>query len=160
MSDFKNCPDVRLAATEDMDELMRLAELAHEENEHWQQGYSPEKVYITFSKHFTKGGVLIAVIGDKGEELKAVLVMCVDQPWYSRDWRLLELALFVSPEHRRSTYAKQLMEFSKQASKGLQLDLTIGVFSSKNLERKQRLYNRQFGQYQSGTFYNVPFSGA
>lgn len=143
-----------------MPELMRLAQLAHEENEHWQQSYNPRKVAHVFSRHFNKQGVLVAVVGEKGHELKGTLVMTVDQPWYSDDWRLLELALFVSPEHRKSTYAKQFLTFSKQASEGLKLDLTIGVFSGEQLERKERLYRRQFGPHQAGTFYHYIPTGA
>lgn len=158
MSSFSECPDVRFAIYEDLTELMRLAELAHEENEHWQKGFNRQKVYDTFARLIPRQTGLLAVIGDKGQELKGTLVMTLDRPWYSDDLRLLELALFVDPEHRRSTYAKQLMIFSKKASDNLQLDLTIGVFTNKQLERKERLYDRQYRP--AGKFYHYVPTGA
>jgi GNAT superfamily N-acetyltransferase len=142
MADFTNCPDVRLATPEDLNELMRLTQMACEEDA--QHSYNPQKVYEKLLLHFNKQGGVVAVIGAKGQELKGYLLMVVDQIWYSDEWQLLELSLFVAPDHRRSTYAKQLMAFSKQASDGLQLDLTIGVLSSSRTEAKMRLYDRQF----------------
>jgi GNAT superfamily N-acetyltransferase len=70
----------------------------------------------------------------------------IDPIWYSDDWQLLELSLFVHPDHRKTTFAKQLMQFMKAASEGLKLDLTIGVFSNSRTEAKIRLYQRQFPQ--------------
>jgi hypothetical protein len=70
--------------------------------------------------------------------------MIVDEIWYSPDYQLLELSLFVAPDHRKSTLAKQLMAFSKAASEGLKLDLTIGVLSNDRTAAKVRLYQRQF----------------
>jgi len=74
--------------------------------------------------------------------------MVLDEIWYAKPgtMQLLELSLFVHPDYRRSERAKQLMQFSKQASEGLSLDLTIGVFSNSRTEAKIRLYQRQFRQ--------------
>ena len=50
----------------------------------------------------------------------------------------------VHPDHRKSDKAKQLMQFSKTASEGLSLDLTISVLSTDRTAAKVRLYQRQF----------------
>ena len=142
MTDFTDCPDVRLAVLEDLPELMRVTRLACEED--GQHSYDARKVLEMMRLHFEKRGGVIAVVGDKGGELKAYLLMVVSPVWYSQEFQLQELSLFVTPEHRRSTYAKQLMAFSKQTSEALKLDLTIGVLSTSRTAAKVRLYQRQF----------------
>lgn len=143
MADFKNCADVRLAEIEDAPELMNLMRTACEED--GQHPIADDKVFAMIRRYFDKAGALIAVIGEVGHPV-AYLVMVIDQIWYSTDYQLLELSLFVHPDHRKSNYAKQLMAFSKQASKGLDLDLTIGVLSNERTAAKVRLYQRQFNQ--------------
>lgn len=142
MSDFSECPDIRLAEIEDLPSLMDLTKLAAEEDA--QHPYDPDKVFNVIRRHYDKTGGLVAVAGPKGEPIKGYLIMIVDEIWYSPDFQLLELSLFVDPQHRKSTLAKQLMAFSKEASEGLRLDLTIGVLSNERTEPKVRLYKRQF----------------
>lgn len=142
--EFTKCPDVRLAELDDLPNLMSITRLACEED--GQHSYDPEKVLNMLRRYFDKAGGLVAVIGEKSEELKGYLIMIIDEVWYSKETQLLELSLFVHPDHRKSTYARQLMEFSKQASNGLKMDLTIGVMSTSRTEAKVRLYQRQFPQ--------------
>lgn len=142
--EFTDCPDVRLADVSDIEELMRITQLACEED--GQHSYDPEKVFDVLRTHFEKRGGVIGVIGEKGQELKGYIIMLVQDIWYSRDFHVQELSLFVTPEHRRSNYAKQLMAFSKQTSKALNINLTIGVLSNHRTAAKVRLYQRQFPQ--------------
>jgi len=142
MISFDDCPDIRLAEVEDIPSLMALTQLAAAEDA--QHPYDPEKVFNVVRRHYEKTGGLIAVAGPKGEPIRGYLIMIVDEIWYSPDYQLLELSLFVSPEYRKSTLAKQLMAFSKAASEGLKLDLTIGVLSNERTAAKVRLYQRQF----------------
>ena len=142
--DFDECPDIRLAEPEDLPSLMALTRLAAEEDA--QHPYDAEKVFNVVRRHYDKTGGLVAVAGPRGEPVRGYLIMIIDEIWYSPDYQLLELSLFVSPEHRKSTFAKQLMAFSKKASEGLQLDLTIGVLSNERTAAKVRLYQRQFAQ--------------
>jgi GNAT superfamily N-acetyltransferase len=94
--------------------------------------------------HYGKRGGMIGVVGDKAAELKAYILLVTTQVWFSEDWHLQELSLFVAPPHRKSTYARQLMAFSKRVAESLDLDLTIGVLSNARTEAKCRLYQRQF----------------
>jgi len=142
MISFDDCPDIRLAEVEDIPSLMALTQLAAEEDA--QHPYDPEKVFNVVRRHYEKTGGLIAVAGPKGRPIQGYLIMIVDEIWYSPDYQLLELSLFVDPEYRKSTLAKQLMAFSKAASEGLKLDLTIGVLSNERTAAKIRLYQRQF----------------
>jgi GNAT superfamily N-acetyltransferase len=145
---FKECPDVRLSTEEDISVLMQLMRSAWEEIGEYP--ISEEKVYSQVMRHYNKQGALIAVIGEVGNPV-AYCLSALDSPWYSDDIRLVELSLYVSDGHRKSDYAKQLMSFMKTASKGLDLDLTIGVFSNERTEPKVRLYKRQFKQ--AGAFF-------
>jgi GNAT superfamily N-acetyltransferase len=103
------------------------------------------KVVHMLMRYYNQQGAMIAVIGDIGEPV-AYCLSVLDELWYTNSWQLLELSLFVHPDYRKSDRAKQLMNFMKQASEGLKLDLTIGVFSNARTEAKIRLYQRQFPQ--------------
>jgi len=140
--ELQKCPDVRWAELDDLPELMRLTKIACDEDA--QHSYDAEKVLGVLRLHFEKRGGVVGVIGDKGKELKAYIIMVINEVWYSRDSHVQELSLFVAPNHRRSNYAKQLMQFSKQTSDVLTLDLTIGVLSNERTAPKVRLYQRQF----------------
>jgi GNAT superfamily N-acetyltransferase len=139
--DFNNCPDVRLAVPEDLPGILELMRVACSEDA--QHPMDEDKVFAMVRRYFDQMGALIAVIGDVGAPT-AYLLMVVDPIWFSQDYQLLELSLFVHPDYRKSDRAKQLMQFSKQASEGLNLDLTIGVLSTERTEAKVRLYQRQF----------------
>lgn len=146
---FSDCPDVRIAALEDAPEIMRLMRLACAEDA--QHPINEEKVAAVVRLHFDKRGGMIGVIGNKGEEIKAYILMVINEVWYSLEHHVQELSLFVAPEHRKSNYAKQLMAFGKRTAEGLNLDLTIGVLSNSRTEAKVRLYQRQFKQ--AGAFF-------
>lgn len=143
MADFSGCPDVRLAAPEDLAGLLALMRVACAEDA--QHEMDEERVSNMLRRYYDKHGAIIAVIGELGKP-EAYLLMVLDEIWYARPgtMQLLELSLFVHPDYRKSDRAKQLMQFSKQASENLALDLTIGVFSNSRTEAKIRLYQRQF----------------
>lgn len=143
MADFSGCPDVRLAAPEDLAGLLDLMRVACSEDA--QHEMDEERVLSMLRRYYDKQGAIIAVIGELGYP-EAYLLMVLDEIWYAKPgtMQLLELSLFVHPEFRKSDRAKQLMQFSKQASENLALDLTIGVFSNSRTEAKIRLYQRQF----------------
>jgi GNAT superfamily N-acetyltransferase len=143
MTDFTECPDVRLATPDDLPVIMELMRVAcHEDAQH---EMDEEKVLRMVMRHYDKHGAMLAVIGEPGEPV-AYCLSILDEIWYAAPgtMQLLELSLFVHPGHRRTNYAKQLMNFMKQASEGLSLDLTIGVFSNERTQAKIRLYQRQF----------------
>lgn len=140
--EFKECPDVRLAVPEDIPDIIRLfREHLIENNE---ADYDREKVLSIIGLHFNKNGGIIGVIGDKGQELHGHICMVIQQNWYNTEYQLHELCLFVAKDYRKSTYAKQLMKFAKNAAEVLGLELRIGVWSSVRTEAKINLYKRQF----------------
>ena len=140
---FEDCPDVRLATPEDFEGVLKLMRNACAEDS--QHSFAEDKVVAMVMRYYNKQGVMIAVIGEVGNPVAYVLSE-ICPVWYSDEWQILELSLYVDPKHRKSTYAKQLMNFMKVSSEGLKLDLTIGVFSNERTEAKIRLYQRQFAQ--------------
>lgn len=145
MADFSGCPDVRLAVPQDLPGLLELMRVACREDA--QHEMDEERVLNMLRRYYEKQGAIIAVIGPEGAP-EAYILMVMDDIWYAKPGtlQLLELSLFVHPDYRKSDRAKQLMQFSKQASEGLSVDLTIGVFSNKRTEAKIRLYQRQYKQ--------------
>ena len=75
-----------------------------------------EKVLRMVMRHYDKHGAMLAVIGEPGDPV-AYCLSILDEIWYAAPgtMQLLELSLFVHPDHRRTNYAKQLMNFMKQA---------------------------------------------
>lgn len=143
MTEFP-CPDVRLAVRDDAANVFNLMSLAHEEaGEH---PMNPQKVIARIWAGVNHQGSLIGVIGDVGAPLRGYVLMCLVDVWYSNDLMLQEFSLFIHPEHRRSDYAKQLMQFSKKCSHELGIELMIGVLSNERVASKIRLYERQFNK--------------
>jgi GNAT superfamily N-acetyltransferase len=144
MISFDDCPDIRLAEEKDIPGLMDLMRLACDEIGRYP--FDDEKVFNMILRYYEKRGAIIAVIGEVGAPIAYVLLV-MDEIWYSyNNWQLLELSLFVHPDHRKSTYAKQLMKFSKQSSEALKIDLSIGVYTNNRTQAKIKLYQRQFTQ--------------
>lgn len=140
--EFKECPDVRLAEPEDIPEIMRLMEAHVAEAD--EGPISKEKAVALLASHFNKNGGIIGVVGDQGEKLHGQIILALQQNWWNDEYKLGEYCLFVDPDSRKSTYAKQLMIFAKKASEVLEVELKIGVWSNTRTEAKISLYKRQF----------------
>jgi hypothetical protein len=135
---------VRTGTPLDIHPVMRSALAACEEN--GLTDPDPEMLLREIWPSLHLDGGIIGVIGDS-DPLEAAILLRVDCMWYSRAKTLLERAIFVHPDHRKSKVgrAKMLCEFAKKASYDLGLPLVIGVLSSQRTEAKSRLYIRQFG---------------
>ena len=129
-----------MADSLDEPQILNLCALMHEENRP-QHPLSWAKVVpmIRLATQHERG--MIGVIGDRGD-LKAAILLVIEPIWYSDDWHLLEYFNFVRPDARKSTYAKDLINYAKSISDALHINLTIGVFSSERTEAKVRLYRR------------------
>lgn len=138
---FSDCPDVRFGVPSDAERIFELMRLAHEEQgEHI---ISPDKVRQRIAASTMRQGSLIGVVGEPESDLYGYVLMTIDPVWYSDDYQLLEMSNFVAPDHRRSTYAKQLIGFAKACADDLGIDLVMGVFSNIRTAAKCRLYRRQ-----------------
>lgn len=140
---------VRAARPCDEDEIMAVCRRLHEENGLLHM--SDDKVRQMLRRAFNKEGGIVGVIGEPGH-IEGAIYLMISTLWYSHTWILEELFNFVLPEHRKSTNAKDLVEFAKRASEEMGLPLIIGVLSNERTEAKVRLYERQLGK-PSGAFF-------
>jgi hypothetical protein len=138
---FDSSPDVRFAVPADEDAMFDLGVLAHAEAA--QHSMDEEKVRAALNAMCHRRSAMAGVIGPEGGPLKGMVLLQLDCIWYSPEFQLLELTNFVHPEHRRSHYAKQLINFAKRCSDNLDIDLMIGVVSNERTKAKVRLYERQ-----------------
>ena len=132
--------DIRMAGPEDEAGVRQLCIMAHAEQAPHALNIDKTMVLMRMALNRQRG--IIGVVGTP-DDVRSMILLVVDPIWYSDEFQLLELMNFVHPDHRRSTYAKQMIEFAKKCSRELGLDLTIGVFSNIRTEAKVRLYERQ-----------------
>lgn len=130
---------VRLATAADEDGIFEMCCMIHQEIGH--SPMSPERVRMHIQSALRQEGGILCVIGEPGD-LKACLYLTMMPIWFSDDWQLVELFNFVHPDHRKSTYARDLIEYAKRCADQLGVILMIGVTTNVRMEAKVRLYQR------------------
>jgi N-acetylglutamate synthase-like GNAT family acetyltransferase len=143
---------IRLATTADMDEIMRLAFMACEDNSFL--NYNPQLLAKEIWPALNQDHGLFPVIGKPGGAIEGFVLLRIGTMWYSNEYCLEEKCLWVHPDHRsaRGGRARKLLEFTKTAADKLQLPLIIGILSDKRSEGKVKLYQRMFGD-PAGAFF-------
>jgi hypothetical protein len=131
--------EVRMAEPADRQPLWSLMTMLHGENGLF--SISPSKVDQMLDRFYNREHALIGAIGEVGEPVGAIYLE-ITQPVYSDDWILCEQFNFVHPDHRRTTYARQLIAYAKKAADELKLPLMVGILSNKRTEAKMRLYDQ------------------
>jgi hypothetical protein len=119
---------------------------------------SSAKVEAMVDKAFNRGGTIIGVVGDG--KIEGMILLNIGQFWYSDDWVLEEIQNFVRPAFRKSTHAKDMINFGKRCSDELGIPLVIGVVSNERTRAKMELYRRQLGEPCGGYFLHRPASAA
>jgi hypothetical protein len=94
------------------------------------------------SKAFDRQGGILAGVGPKGK-LEGLMYLLLSSFWYSTDSQWEELFLYVTPEHRKSRNAVDLLNFAKWCTDQTGFPLVIGILSNSSTERKEALYERQ-----------------
>lgn len=141
-------PDtVRLATEADESALMELLRMDHQEN---------ALVVAPFDEQHTKGFIQAAT------REKDATIGVVDGPagpvgliwlipevwWFSPTWYVAERLTFVHPDHRRSRYGRDLLQFahwfvdSMSAELGYQIFLISSVVGTVDVDRKVALFGR------------------
>lgn len=147
---------VRLAKSEDYDNLLALCEMAHAESGFFP--YASELVEDIVRPVLRPNGVVPqhpTVIGVCGPSHAIEASMCLMQTklYYTHFYGLVDLWCFVHPDHRRTTHHKDLLEWAKGVAEQMCLTLMSGVVSTDRTEAKLRLYRRQFGQPVGGYYF-------
>ena len=128
--------NVRLAAPEDEEAILKLLMLMHEENGLFEMDY--EAVRDMVKKVLNRENGIIGVI-DGENEIEAAVCLVIDKLWYAKTWCLNDVFNFVSPQHRRSTRAKSLISFAKNYSDMVGIPLLMGIVSNVRTEAKIKL---------------------
>jgi GNAT superfamily N-acetyltransferase len=143
---------VRVGTPEDLDEIMKIAMVAVEENGFLNPNPGKLAAEIWPALHQDHG--IVGVIGEPGKLIEACVLLRIGQMLYSDTLVVEERAVFTHPEYRsaKGGRARKLCEFSKKVADDLGIPLIIGVLSNHRTEAKVRLYERQFGK-PSGAFF-------
>ena len=145
---------VRKAHRADEPEVMEMCRALHAENAMF--AMNERKVREMLDRAFNQQGGIIGVIGPTGN-IQAAIYMLISSFWYSDEYCLEELFSYVRPEFRRSSNAKDLVEFGKHCSKEIGIPLVIGVVSNIRTQAKVGLYKRQLSEPVGAYFaYNMP----
>lgn len=150
--DFKG---VRLANRGDFEAIYSLLEILHAENGMFRM--DPVKVREQLDLMFSERnpGFIGVIDGEKG--LEASIGMVMDTWWYTSQFALNERWNFVHPDHRKTTHAKRLLEFSKWVSECIGVPVLMGIISTERTEAKIRLLRRQMGE-PIGAFFSYGFA--
>lgn len=143
---------VRVGTPDDIDELMKLALSACDENGFVEP--NPQKLLSELWHGLVLADGIVGVIGEPGQKLEGAVLLRIAEMWYSDSRILEEKAIFIHPDYRsaKGGRARRLVEFSKRCADELGIPLLIGVLSNTRTEAKIRLYERQFGK-ASGAFF-------
>jgi N-acetylglutamate synthase-like GNAT family acetyltransferase len=144
--------NIRLATTSDMDEVMKLAVTACEEN-----GFlnaSTELLAREIWPALCQDHGLCPVIGAPGGAIDGLALLRIGKMWYSDQTVVEEKAIFVYPQFRsaKGGRARRLCEYSKHVADTLGIPLLIGVLSNHRTAGKVKMYSRLFGE-PSGAFW-------
>jgi hypothetical protein len=143
---------VRKAVVTDKPQIMHMCEENHRDN--GQFSLDLGKVEAMIDKAFNGGGAIIGVVGK--DQIEGMLVLLISQFWYSSDWCLEEIQNYVRPQFRKSTHAKDMINFGVRCSDELGIPLVIGVVSNERTRAKLELYRRQLGEPCGGYFLHKP----
>src|SRR6266576_4095419 len=139
---------VRVAISDDFSEVFRLLMESYAENALFKLARTKVTWFVkralnpeSISPEDTGTRGISGVIGSIGD-LDGLVFLTVGSFWYSNDFHLEEMMIFVDPRHRKSGHAKALVGWMKSQSDILRLPLITGILSTQRMEAKCRLYQR------------------
>lgn len=133
---------VRWAAPEDKAEVFKIALHAHTEIGMFP--FSVEKFQELWSTYVDRKGGACGVIGEPSH-LQGAVFLGVSNTFYSEELYLSDRFLFVYPEFRKSSNARDLIEFSKHVAQQLEMKLLMGITTKERTRQKIEFYERQLG---------------
>lgn len=118
---------------------------------------SESKIDEMLRRAFDNAGAIIGAVGPVGA-VQSIIYLSIGQFCYTDDWCLEEVHNYVRPEYRKTTNAKDMINFAKRCSDELGIPLVIGVVSNERTKAKMGLYTRQLGEPCGGYFIHRPAS--
>lgn len=143
---------VRVGVPEDLPACMDLFIKANDENGLAKMD-EKKLVEIVWPSLHCDGG-MVGVIGTVGQPLEGVVLLRIEELWYTQEPVIAEKLVYVHPEFRNAKggRAAKLCEFAKQVSDEMKMPLIIGVISNSRTESKIRMYKRLIGE-PAGAFF-------
>lgn len=136
--------DIAFVKKGDEAALMKVLERNHEENP--LATLSWPKVEAIVRRGIDQELALIGVIrGPKGV-IEATAGFLISQWWFSEEFHLEELWIYVVPEYRRSTHARHLYRWAKYLSDEMKMPIVSGVMTLEKMRPKVRLAQRELPQ--------------
>jgi len=143
---------VRVGVPEDLHACMDLFLKANEENGLAKMDENKLINMVWPSLHCDGG--MVGVIGSVGKPLEGVVLLRIEELWYTQEPVIAEKLVFVHPDYRNAKggRAAKLCEFAKRVSDEMQMPLIIGVISNTRTESKIKMYKRLIGE-PAGAFF-------
>lgn len=150
---------IRFAQPIDIDPLIPLLRLRHNEAGHWcgaRRGVFNEPTVRTRLELMICGGGVGFIGVIKGpKEIEATIGLVVATFWDSTEHHLEDLFNFVGPDYRRSSHAKRLRIFANDVAERLSLPLLLSQMEGDATAQKVRLLDRTMERCGS-IFRHVP----
>jgi GNAT superfamily N-acetyltransferase len=143
---------IRLASPEDRACLIDLCCWLHAEN--GAHRLALPKVARLIDRGIARDRGVLPVIGEPGD-IRAMMLLVVDEVYYSDESWLAEIWNYVRPDSRRSAYGRQLLRFAMECADRSGLDLVVSIVSDARLDAKLRMYERFLG-HAGGVFVYRP----
>lgn len=143
---------VRVGVPQDLDACMDLFIKANDENGLAKMDVHKLLEIVWPSLHCHHG--VVGVIGPVGAPLEGVVLLRIEELWYTAAPVIAEKLVFVHPDFRsaKGGRAAKLCEFAKQVSDEMEMPLIIGVLSNARTESKIKMYRRLIGE-PAGAFF-------
>lgn len=156
-----NSAVVRIAGPKDEDALFDLLMDLRRDNNSFGFQVDDDRVreHIRLGTQSIGGAHGVIDAPDQFGVLAGSIGMIFDRWWFSNEWGLAQIWLFVRPEYRKGTgYADALVEWAKEIRSALarrtghRIRLANSVISEERLEIKLRFWRRHSGQLIGGIF--------
>lgn len=143
---------VRVGTPEDLDQIMALVQMMHDEIGITQLNLSRVLPEVYGALNLDRG--IMGVIGDPGGQIEGAILLRMGTLYYSDEEVLEDKGLFVLPDYRASRGGRGglLIDFAKKAARELGIPLLMGIQNDVDAEGKMRLYKRKFGEPIGATF--------
>lgn len=150
--------EVRLAGPQDEKEILRLMLMHHSENAIFPFSVRKVKFHMDCILRQMPGGFqgVIGVIGPIGA-LEAMAFLIIGSEWYTEVNEIIELMVFVDPQHRKSDHLKTLVTWMKQQSdEANATPLFSSIVATDRTAAKCKLYGRMLPKLGEFFMYNRP----
>ena len=147
--------NVRVVSHGDEAKLYRFIEEGHHESAIFPMSCYKVNQLIDAAINRTHPIVIGVIDSPTADEFAASICIVYEQPWYTDEWALNEYWNNVRPDYRRSSYAKDLINFGKWVAETSSKTLQMGIVTTERMEAKIRLYRRQLTQTGAYFVYNL-----